>query len=276
VFGGDYGLHPEARAFIRVQARRIFDANTTDTPTISAKVVAAVQNSSGELAESSSHMWRLLDSLNGVALAKVGVSETFTANLSDHAQAWSEIKRSLCVFSDGEFKDMYQQRFNLLHETAPESAISISPASDKDPSPWTQMRDTAINLLTRDGTRPQVIFLQGAPGRGKSHLIRDIRNELEESRSMFGPITANPDMVFKSEDLDKLLKDWRGSKGGILLLDEGNLLPKHFWDRLREDLLADPSKSVVFSGNETFQSGRQSIALAEELGVTLFFEQFSQ
>jgi hypothetical protein len=93
---------------------------------------------------------------------------------------------------------------------------------------------------------------------------------------MFGPITANPDMVFKSEELDKLLKDWRASKGGVLLIDEGNLLPKHFWDRLREDLLADPAKSVVFSGNETFQSGREPIALAEELGVTLFFEQFSQ
>jgi len=276
VFGRDYGLHPEARAFIRVQARRIFDANTTDTPTISAKVVAAVQNSSGELAESSSHMWRLLDSLNGAALAKLTVSEKFTATLNEHAHAWSEIKRSLYVSSKGEFKEMYRQRFNPLQETAPESAISISPASDKDSSPWTQMRDTAINLLTRDGTRPQVLFLQGAPGRGKSHLIRDIRKELKESRSIFGPITANPDMVFKSEDLDKLLKDWRGSKGGILLLDEGNLLPKHFWDRLREDLLADPTKSVVFSGNETFQSGRQSIALAEELGVTLFFEQFSQ
>lgn len=276
VFGGDYGLHPEARAFIRVQARRIFDANTTDTPTISAKVVGAVQNSSGELAESSSHMWRLLDSLNGAALAKLTVSEKFTAVLNAHADAWSEIKRSLYVSSKGEFKEMYRQRFNLPKRIAAKNCIPLTRDTDPTTSPWTQMRDTAINLLTRDGTRPQVIFLQGAPGRGKSHLIRDIRNELKESRAMFGPITANPDMVFKSEDLDKLLKDWRGSKGGILLLDEGNLLPKHFWDRLREDLLADPTKSVVFSGNETFQSGRQSIALADELGVTLFFEQFSQ
>jgi hypothetical protein len=276
VFGGDYGLHPEARAFIRVQARKIFDTNTTDSPAISAKVVTAVQNSSGELAESSSHMWRLLDSLNGAALAKLEVSEQFTAKLTDHTAAWNEIKRSLCSFSEGEFKEMYKQRFPLSEEISAEGAMSFSPVSDSEPSPWTQMRNTAIDLLTRRGIRPQVLFLQGAPGRGKSHLIRDIRNKLQDSRGMFGPITANPDMVFKSEELDKLLKDWRSSKGGVLLIDEGNLLPKHFWDRLREDLLADPTKSVVFSGNETFQSGREPIALAEELGVTLFFEQFSQ
>jgi hypothetical protein len=81
VFGGDYGLHPEARAFIRVQARRVFDTDTTDTPAISAKVVTAVQNSSGELAESSSHMWRLLDSLNGAALVKVGVSGAYSQKI---------------------------------------------------------------------------------------------------------------------------------------------------------------------------------------------------
>jgi hypothetical protein len=337
VFGGDYGQHPEARAFISVQAKRIFDnTDTAATAAISAQIVTAVQNSSGELAESSSHMWRLLDAFNGAALAKVGVSEIFTARLSDHQSAWSEIRRSLYTHSQGEFKEMYKQRFGFgdiapesviditatpdsspspwtqmrdtviervintwrkirgllyalpkgesnkigsefLHDDpSPESVIDITSTPDSSLSPWTQMRDTVIDLLIREGTRPQVLFLQGAPGRGKSHLIRGIRGELGDHRSMFGPITANPDMVFKSEELDKLLQAWRASTGGVLLIDEGNLLPKHFWDRLREDLLADPSKSVVFSGNETSQSGREPIALAEELGVTLFFEQFSQ
>jgi hypothetical protein len=276
VFGGDYGLHPEARAFIRVQARRIFEPNPREQPTIDAAVIRTVQDSSGELAESPSHMWRLLDALNPAALAQIGVSEAFTAKITDHRSAWDAIKRSLYMSSDGELKAMYKQRFNLRGTTYNKNVFQVTPLSDTNKSPWTQMRDTTMSLLTREGVRPQVLFLQGAPGRGKSHLIRDVRTALQNTRNIFGPITANPDMVFKSEELDNLIQGWRASTGGILLIDEGNLLPKHFWDRLREDLLADPAKTVVFSGNETFQSGRHPIALAEELGVTLFFEQFSK
>jgi len=263
VFGGDYGLHPEARAFIRVQARRIFESETEGPPTISNKVVTAVQDSSGELAESSSHMWRLLDAFNGAALKQVTASDSFTASLSDHKEAWQAIKRSLSEHSTPELKKMYQARFNLSEKEPGAISIKIADTSDSK-SPWTRMRDTSIELLTGSGAKPQVLFLQGAPGRGKSHLIRDIRNKLQNNRKMFGPLTANPDMVFKSTELDKLLADWRSSEGGVLLIDEGNLLPKHFWDRLREDLLADPKKAIVFSGNETFQAGRQPIALAEE------------
>ena len=275
VFGGDYGLHPEARAFIRVQARRIFETNQQEPPSIDAAVIRTVQDSSGELAESPSHMWRLLDALNPAALAQTEISGTFTAKITDHTGAWDTIKRSLYMSSNGELQAMYKQRFNL-QENVVESVCKVTPPADNEKSPWTQMRDTTMSLLTRQGVRPQVLFLQGAPGRGKSHLIRDVRTGLQNTRSIFGPITANPDMVFKSEELDTLLRDWRASTGGILLIDEGNLLPQHFWDRLREDLLADPTKTVVFSGNETFQSGRHPIALAEELGVTLFFEQFSK
>ncbi len=275
VFGGDYGLHPEARAFIRVQARRIFESGTRKSPALSSQVIRAVQDSSGKLAESSSHMWRLLDAFNGAALKQVTVSDSFTARLSAHSKAWQVIKRSLSEHSTPELKKMYRERFNLSEKEPGEISIKIANTSDSK-SPWTRMRDTSIELLTGSGAKPQVLFLQGAPGRGKSHLIRDIRDKLQDSRKMFGPLTANPDMVFKSTELDKLLADWRSSQGGILLIDEGNLLPKHFWDRLREDLLADPKKAIVFSGNETFQSGRQPIALAEELGVTLFFEQFSK
>ncbi len=274
VFGGDYGLHPEARAFIRVQARRIFESETKKSPAINSHVITAVQDSSGELAESSSHMWRLLDSLNGAAVKQVEISGDFTAKLSDHDVAWRVIKRSLCDYSREDHRKMYQDNFVMKESATGEPSIAINFPKDTK-SAWTKMRDISIDLLTRDGIRPQVLFLQGAPGRGKSHLIRDIRAKLQGSRKMFGPLTANPDMVFKSDQLDRLLKDWRGSLGGVLLIDEGNLLPKHFWDRLREDLLADPQKAIVFSGNETFQAGRQPIALAEELGVTLFFEQFS-
>ncbi len=138
--------------------------------------------------------------------------------------------------------------------------------------------DERLALVKKITQAVPIVFLQGAPGTGKSKLLPDLAQALGYSaEERFGPFTTGSN-VEESELTGTgprgFVGNWRKSLRGILLWDEANTAPADFHYFLLDN--AGKNKPIVMTGNDETTEDRNVLRVAQERGVTVVFDDFDR
>ena len=282
----------EAAAFLRVSLRINFKTKSTGSNRIDGEALERLINQVRIDGPWKGVVWQMADAMSDDLLSTPGItqakfSEVPSGVITKIREALVK-KYEIANISGLPRKESLARAkalrkfFNIEGDMADAPDISFErPDSLKE-----RFEATVTALLNAPGA-----MLIGLPGVGKSFTVKEVCKDPRlgyTDKEIMDPFTVGPDIMI--EDIEDKLEAWaKLPNGGVLIVDEGNLAKRGFWEFLRGLSSSKPHiwikgkrytltsrHKVIFTGNPYTFAGRQRHAFIDDVLITVPFETLSR